>query len=155
MEAAKRIEEILLQKGMSKKDLADAMNILPQGVQTMLKGNPTEQRILQIAKALGVPVGDLYDFPQFDYKNSKMAIEIDGVSYTVKKNMTLQNVIVIDGKNHPIQDKISIGNITEIAGKEYSLKKEIEVRNIVMIDGIKYPVKKKFSIHISEIENPD
>lgn len=56
-----RIREILAQKGMSNKALADVMGVSPQHVTNILSGKSLSlNTLLKIAEALGVEFGDLF-----------------------------------------------------------------------------------------------
>lgn len=57
-----RIEDILKEKGFSKKDFAERMETSKQNVNSLLK-NPTKSKIEQMAKVLEVPVWQLFASP--------------------------------------------------------------------------------------------
>lgn len=58
-----RIEEILKSKNISKSEFARLLGIQKQGVQSLLKGNPTKARLEEMAKVLGVPTWQLFVSP--------------------------------------------------------------------------------------------
>lgn len=59
-----QVKELLKQKGMTAKDLAAKLNISEGALSKSLSGNPTLERINQIADALGVSVSELFDTPK-------------------------------------------------------------------------------------------
>lgn len=58
-----RIEELLQEKGITKAAFADLMGTSKQNVNSLIKGNPTKQKIVDMADALGVPVWQLFASP--------------------------------------------------------------------------------------------
>lgn len=58
-----RVKEILKEKGMLSKDLAEKMGMTETGLSIMLgeNGNPSLQKLQKLAKILDVPVADLFD----------------------------------------------------------------------------------------------
>lgn len=58
-----RIKEIIKSKGMTSKDLAAKLNLSEGALSQSLNGNPTLERLTQIASALGVPVAELFESP--------------------------------------------------------------------------------------------
>lgn len=58
-----RIKEILKGKGITAKELAKKMGISEAALSLSLNGNPTLDRINQIATALDVPVSELFATP--------------------------------------------------------------------------------------------
>ncbi len=59
-----QVKEILKRKGMTAKELAAKLGISEGALSKSLSGNPTLERIEQIASALGVPVSDLFAAPK-------------------------------------------------------------------------------------------
>lgn len=59
-----RIKEIIKAKGITAKELAAKIGISEGALSKSLSGNPTLERIEQIASALGVPVSDLFAAPK-------------------------------------------------------------------------------------------
>ena len=56
-----RIREILAQRGMTNKALADKMGVLPQHVSNILSGRSLSvNALVKVADALGVQFGDLF-----------------------------------------------------------------------------------------------
>lgn len=55
-----RIKEICKEKGLMMKDLADRINITEVGLSKSLNGNPTLQRLEEIAEALEVDFLELF-----------------------------------------------------------------------------------------------
>lgn len=56
-----RIKEICDEKGIMQKDLAEKINITEVGLSKSLNGNPTLQRLIEIADALQVPFLELFE----------------------------------------------------------------------------------------------
>lgn len=54
-----RIKEVLKEKGMTAKDLANAIGISTQAISQAINGNPTIGTLEKIANAMGVPVVEL------------------------------------------------------------------------------------------------
>ena len=59
-----QVKEILKRKGMTAKELAAKLGISEGALSKSLSGNPTLERIEQIASALGVPVSELFAAPK-------------------------------------------------------------------------------------------
>ncbi len=58
-----RIKELLKQKGITAKELAAKLNLSEGALSQSLNGNPTLERLTQIASALGVSVAELFEAP--------------------------------------------------------------------------------------------
>lgn len=58
-----RVKELLKEKGLTAKELAGKIGISEAALSLSLKGNPTLERLIQIATALDVPVSDLFAAP--------------------------------------------------------------------------------------------
>lgn len=61
-----RIKEILKQKGITAKELAAKLNLSEGALSQSLNGNPTVERLTQIASALSVNVAELFEVPAAD-----------------------------------------------------------------------------------------
>lgn len=59
-----RVKEILREKGVTAKDLAKCLGLSEGALSQSLNGNPTLERLTQIATALGVPVSELFEVPK-------------------------------------------------------------------------------------------
>lgn len=59
-----QVKEILRRKGMTAKELAAKLGISEGALSKSLSGNPTLERIEQIASALDVPVSALFEAPK-------------------------------------------------------------------------------------------
>lgn len=68
-----RIKELLKEKGMTQKELAEKMGITPPTLSVMLKNNMTMATLRKIARALDVDIISLYDTPEIGYKEMKDA----------------------------------------------------------------------------------
>ena len=55
-----RIKEILKEKGLTQKFLADALGVSTNSISMTLSGNPTLGTLQKIAEALGVPLSELF-----------------------------------------------------------------------------------------------
>lgn len=75
-----RVKEILRDKGITQKDLADKLNISEVGLSKSLseKGNPTISTLENIASALDVNITEL-----FEPKGISGIIKIDNKSYEI------------------------------------------------------------------------
>lgn len=56
-----RIKEICDEKGIMQRELAEMINITEVGLSKSLNGNPTLQRLIEIAEALKVPFLELFE----------------------------------------------------------------------------------------------
>lgn len=56
-----RVQEICKQQGLTMQDLAKRMGVTYQALYAAVSGNPTIGKLGEMAKALGVSVGDLLD----------------------------------------------------------------------------------------------
>lgn len=61
-----RIKELIKQKGITAKELAATLNLSEGALSQSLNGNPTVERLKQIASALGVSVAELFEAPAAD-----------------------------------------------------------------------------------------
>lgn len=55
-----RIKELLKEKGVTQKDLAERLNVKQETVSRQISGNPTLNTLKDIASALDVEVKDLF-----------------------------------------------------------------------------------------------
>lgn len=56
-----RVQEICKQQGITMQDLAKRMGVTYQALYAAVSGNPTIGKLGEMAKALGVSIGDLLD----------------------------------------------------------------------------------------------
>ena len=56
-----RIKDICREQGIMLKDLAKQLGLTEVGLSKSINGNPTIERLEEIANALGVPVTELFD----------------------------------------------------------------------------------------------
>lgn len=70
-----QIKELLKQKGMTAKELAEKIGISEGALSKSVSGNPTLERLSQIASALNVPISSLFeaerDFIAFVRRNGE------------------------------------------------------------------------------------
>ena len=59
MDISERILEVLQQKGLSKKDLADKLNMPAQNINSTILNNPKFSVLEKVASALGMTVSEL------------------------------------------------------------------------------------------------
>ena len=59
-----RVKDLLREKGITAKELAARLNLSEGALSQSLNGNPTLERLTQIATALGVPVSELFEAPK-------------------------------------------------------------------------------------------
>ena len=64
-----RIKELLREKNVTAKELAEKMGVTAPSLSTAINGNPTVEMLTRIAVALGVPVTELFDQPSSDAIN--------------------------------------------------------------------------------------
>lgn len=57
------VKRICKEKGISQAELAEKLGISPSALNQRISGNPTLDKIEETAKALGVPVSDLFRQP--------------------------------------------------------------------------------------------
>ena len=55
-----RVKQILKEKGITAKELASRLGMNESGLSQSLSGNPTMNRLKDIAKALDVPISSLF-----------------------------------------------------------------------------------------------
>lgn len=59
-----RIKELLKEKGLLHKELAEKLGVSDIALRASLKGNPTIGTLKKVANALNVPVSELFDTPK-------------------------------------------------------------------------------------------
>ena len=59
-----RIKELLKEKNITAKELAKMLNLSEGALSQSINGNPTLERLEQIASALGVTVPELFEAPK-------------------------------------------------------------------------------------------
>ena len=64
-----RIKEILKEKGILQKELAEKLGITDIALRASLKGNPTIGTLERVSTALNVPISELFEQPQSDTIN--------------------------------------------------------------------------------------
>ena len=62
-----RVLEICKQKGLTQKELANKLRMLPEALSQTVNGNPTKKMLEKIASALGVDITDLFEQPKKEY----------------------------------------------------------------------------------------
>ena len=65
-----RVKEICREKGISQKELADQLGITASALNQSITGNPSLDKILSIAEALGVTVSELIGESKDEQDNS-------------------------------------------------------------------------------------
>ena len=60
---ALRVKEIAKRKGVTIESIAKKLGILPSAISQSISGNPTLERLGEIAAALGVEVAELFEKP--------------------------------------------------------------------------------------------
>lgn len=61
-----RVKDLLKEKGVTAKELAARLNLSEGALSQSLNGNPTLERLNQIASALDVSVAELFEAPAAD-----------------------------------------------------------------------------------------
>lgn len=64
-----RIKEVLCEKGYTQKKLSELTGIAEISLSRSINGNPTFETLQKIAKALNVPISDLFEQPKQDIIN--------------------------------------------------------------------------------------
>ena len=64
-----RIKEVLSEKGYTQKKLSELTGIAEISLSRSINGNPTFETLQKIAKALSVPISDLFEQPTQDIIN--------------------------------------------------------------------------------------
>lgn len=75
-----RIKELLKEKGMMHKELAEKLRVTDIALRASLKGNPTISTLEKVADALGVSVPELFAAP----RNGVITCPHCGKSITIK-----------------------------------------------------------------------
>jgi len=75
-----RIKEVLKEKGLSISDFADIMGVKQPSISSLLNGNPTLEKLEQIARALNMSVVELIEKKDYShivcpYCENKITIE--------------------------------------------------------------------------------
>ena len=64
-----RIKEVIKEKGLTVKEVADKLGMTSPSLSEAINGNPTVERLERIASALNVPVTELFEQPATDIIN--------------------------------------------------------------------------------------
>jgi len=64
-----RIKEVIKEKGLTVKEVADKLGMTSPSLSEAINGNPTVERLERIAAALNVPVTELFEQPATDIIN--------------------------------------------------------------------------------------
>jgi len=64
-----RIKEVIKEKGLTVKEVADKLGMSSPSLSDAINGNPTVDKLERIAAALNVPVTDLFEQPATDVIN--------------------------------------------------------------------------------------
>ena len=88
-----RVRDICKQKGITLKELADRMSVSPEAVTRMLSesGNPTLSTLINMAKALGINVYELFD----DFSEDMMVrgyLEVGDKTYRINNFNDLKTI---------------------------------------------------------------
>ena len=85
-----RVKELCREKGITIKQLAETMNIVPESLSRAINGNPHLSTIRKIAEALGVSIIDLFDRSEDDL----LAIVVcAGNTYTATTKAELKKIV--------------------------------------------------------------
>ena len=61
-----RIKEVIKEKGLTVKEVADLLEISSPALSNVINGNPTVEMLSRIANALNVPITELFEQPSAD-----------------------------------------------------------------------------------------
>lgn len=87
-----RIKEIMQEKGITQKKLAEDIGVAEISLSRSLRGNPTLDTLERIAAALNVPITELFSTNKQDLYGH---VEYKGVIYTIKSRSDLENLLKI------------------------------------------------------------
>lgn len=87
-----RIKEIMQEKGITQKKLAEDIGVAEISLSRSLRGNPTLETLERIATALNVPITELFSTDKQDLCGH---VEYKGVVYTIKSRSDLENLLKI------------------------------------------------------------
>lgn len=87
-----RIKEIMQEKGITQKKLAEDIGVAEISLSRSLRGNPTLDTLERIAAALNVPITELFSTDKQDLCGH---VEYKGVIYTIKSRSDLENLLKI------------------------------------------------------------
>ena len=112
-----RIKEILKEKKLSVKDLAEKMNINRVSLNTIINGNPTVETLNKIATALNVPIIELFSEEEesmskiFRWDSVRKEFVFSSFDENVSLNVNFNDVFInlslrINGKDLEIQTSL-------------------------------------------------
>lgn len=87
-----RIKEIMQEKGITQKKLAEDIGVAEISLSRSLRGNPTLDTLERIAAALNVPITELFST---DKQELCGHVEYKGTVYTIKSRSDLENLLKI------------------------------------------------------------
>jgi transcriptional regulator with XRE-family HTH domain len=61
-----RIKEVIKEKGLTVKEVANKLGMSSPSLSDAINGNPTVEKVERIANAIGVPVSELFEQPAGD-----------------------------------------------------------------------------------------
>ena len=85
-----KIKEIMQEKGITQKKLAEDIGVAEISLSRSLRGNPTLDTLERIAIALNVPITELFST---DKQELCGHVEYKGVVYTIKSRSDLENLL--------------------------------------------------------------
>lgn len=85
-----RIKEIMQEKGITQKKLAEDIGVAEISLSRSLRGNPTLETLERIATALNVPITELFSTDKQDLCGH---VEYKGTVYTIKSRSDLENLL--------------------------------------------------------------
>ena len=84
-----RVKKILKQQGITQRELASRMKMMPEALSRVLSGgNPTMTTLENIAKALGVGIEELFEDERVEKKISGF-LEFDGEIFRIQSKKDL------------------------------------------------------------------
>ncbi len=94
---SQRVKDICKEKGITLKELAEKMKIAPESLSRAINGNPQLSTLENIANALDVPIGSLFNSCH---------------------QSAVPTYIIYNGIVHPIEDKELVKQIVHLIGIE-------------------------------------
>ena len=91
-----RVKEILKERGIKMKELAEKMEIAPESLTRALQNNPRFSTLQSIANALGLPVHDLFKVENEENKNMRGCVFYNNLMFTFNSREELENFLELN-----------------------------------------------------------
>lgn len=87
-----KVKEIIKAKGLTMQQVAEILGVTRDTLTRNINGNPTVDTLERIAKALNVPITELFSTDKQDLCGH---VEYKGTVYTIKSRSDLENLLKI------------------------------------------------------------